>query len=63
MHSLGFFAIFGFAMKKSPLETKEEKTLKRLLAMPPQPKTKKDASASPKKLGRPAKAKTSSKHS
>jgi|GEM_PF-5255768 hypothetical protein len=41
----------------------ESETLKRLLSTPPQPKIKKDASASPKKRGRPAKAKTSSEHS
>jgi hypothetical protein len=37
---------------------REDATLKRLLATPPQPKPKKDASASPKKRGRPAKAKS-----
>ena len=34
---------------------REEATLKRLLATPPQPKTKPKAKASPKKRGRPPK--------
>jgi hypothetical protein len=43
--------------KEAEQTTREEETLKRLLATPPQPKPKKDASASPKKRGRPAKEK------
>lgn len=43
--------------RKEDAETvkREEETLKRLLSTPPQPKPKKDASASPKKRGRPTK--------
>lgn len=37
------------------LERREDATLKRLLATPPQPKPKKEANASPKKRGRPKK--------
>lgn len=44
-------------LSANEIEMRSEATLKRLLAMPPQPKPKNDASASPKKRGRPAKAK------
>lgn len=41
--------------ERSEVDRAEEETLKRLLSTPPQPKPKKDASASPKKRGRPKK--------
>lgn len=41
--------------QKDGSEALESVTLKRLLSTPPQPKPKKDASASPKKRGRPKK--------
>jgi hypothetical protein len=39
------------------IKKREEETLKRLLATPPQPKPKKVEGASPKKRGRPASVK------
>jgi len=36
---------------------RKDEALKRLLSMPPQPKPRKDASATPKKRGRPARLK------
>jgi len=48
----------GEAHTKAELAQLEDATLKRLLSMPPQPKPKKEDDASPKKRGRPPKAKT-----
>lgn len=42
---------------ESEADKRSDAVLKRLLSTPPQPKPKKDASASPKKRGRPVKEK------
>lgn len=66
MHPLtgdwGFLAMSDKQSKDEELsgpevDQRSKETLARLLAMPPQPKPKKDASANPKKRGRPAKEK------
>lgn len=45
----------GSSKHDKEVEAREIETLKRLLSTAPQPKPKKDASASPKKRGRPKK--------
>jgi hypothetical protein len=55
------FCAVSAEVEDKDLARREDATLKRLLATPPQPKPKKDAGASPKKRGRPAKGRENDK--